>query len=51
VRIVEETETEIYIEVCREELPINFASNGKKLHVRFQPERPTPETPKGDVMA
>lgn len=35
MKIIKETETEIYIEVEPKELPLQFASRGKKLHVRW----------------
>ena len=37
MRIIEETETEIYIELEDSDLPYNMCTTGKKVHARFKP--------------
>ena len=35
MRIVEENEKEIFIEIDRKDLPLNFSSQGKQLYVKW----------------
>ncbi len=45
MRIVEENETEIYIELEDKDLPYTQMASGKKVYVRFKQEEPVFDIP------